>query len=361
MKRIAIVSVADQRHMTMISVYTDLLDKNNVEYDIICIDRYGDGVGNYNKCRVYQYEFFDNGKSSKKEKAVQFVRFSRFCIKTIKRNKYDFLVIWNENTAALLALFLRYHYKGRYCVNIRDVDFMKNTILRMGCKMAIENSAFSTTPTPQMINYPPNYFYTLVLSSNNKILRECNPRNCLNTDDPIRISFIGKIRFDQANMFLIDALKNDSRFVLQFFGAGSEKYKPYIDNNDIRNVVLVGKYMPEETPKFLEKTDIIHAFYGTHYHNYKISAPIKFGYAPGLNIPALVTRDTYLDSVGSKYGFTFSIDETDDRFKLADSIYKWYRSLDFDDFKRGCQEYCTYVDTVNKSFEDTCIKYMGLD
>ena len=361
MSRIAIVSVADQRHMTMISLYTDLFDSLGIDYDIICIDRYGEGTGNYNKCRIYQYEFIDEGRSSKKKKALQFIKFACYCIKIIEKQKYDFLVIWNENTAALLSVYLKIKYKKKYCINIRDVDFMKNAIVRYGCNLAINNSAFSTTPTPNMIDFPKNYSYTLVLSSNNKILKECNPRDGLNTEEPIRVSFIGKVRFTEPDMFLINALKNDPRFVLQFFGAGSEKYEQYIEDNGINNVLLVGRYMPEETAHFLEKSDIIHSYYGTHYHNYKISAPIKFGYAPGLNIPALVTKDTYLDTVGSKYGFTLAIDESEDIDGLADRIYNWYRSLNFETLRRGCQEYCQYVETVNNQFEETCIKHMKLN
>lgn len=355
MKKVAIVSVADQRNISLISLYTELFSRVNIIYDIICIDRYGE-KNNYNTCRVYQYSVNQKMDGNKLKKLYYFLQFGEYAKKILRENHYDFVVVWNENTAALLSSYLRIEYKNRYCVNIRDYDYRSRPLIKWRCEEAVRASAFSTVVSPMMINVVNGYSCTLVMSHNKKILKEIPPRNCLRIEFPIRISFIGKIRTFEADRYLMNAFANDSRFILQFIGEDSWKHEDYIKNNCIKNVKLIKEFPPEDTKKYLEITDIIDVHYGENFPNIKWFAPIKFGYAVRLNIPILVTRDTYMEEVGRKYGFAFSIDSRLPNKSLANQIYEWYTGLDFEVLKNGCKAYCDYVDAVNMNFEKVCLQ-----
>ena len=355
MKKIAIISVADRRHMTMVSAYTDLFDRDGIAYDVICMDRYGETVAG-NEDKLYAFSFADNMKSSKKKKLIMFLRFLLYAVRIIRREKYGFLVIWNENTAALFAPFLALLYAKKYCVNQRDIDFMARPLVtRLYC-FAVKRSAYSTSCAPYTVeNVPKGYPYVKLVSKNNGIIAKCVKRDGITHATPIVVSFIGKVRFRSADRELIDALANDERFELRFIGAGSEMHRDYIEEKGVRNAKLVGRYLPEETVEFLDQADILDGYYGTDFPFYQHFAPIRFGYAPALNIPIIVTSGTFMDEVGSQYGFSFAVNKAS-LATLADDLYRWYTQLDFAQFAKGCAAYCAGVDETNRRFEETCIR-----
>lgn len=72
-------------------------------------------------------------------------------------------------------------------------------------------------------------------------------------DSCIRISFIGNVRYYNLNIKLLDLLKNDERFRIQFYGTESEKIRDYCVTNGIRNVDFEGRFPFEKTAFFTKK------------------------------------------------------------------------------------------------------------
>ena len=341
MERIAIVSVGDYRHISMISKYTEFFDKNNIDYDILCTDRYEGTVFPTANIKAYSCK----NLISKREKLRMFLSFYRWASKIIEQENYDFLVIWNENTAPLFAPLLLTKYRHHYCVNIRDVDFLKQKVVNVVRKWVISNSFFSTYCSTAKLDFPKGYPYVLMRSINMKILQDTSPRNeFCKPGEKIRIVNIGKIRFPMANKRIIEALGNDDRFELLFIGAGSEKLESY--KKKYNNITLIGAYLPEETAKYLENADIINSYFGTTVLGYERMTSIRFSYGPYLHVPVLVGKGTEMASEGDKYGFIYAVDETDE--SLGDNLYNWYHSLDFAQFEAGCQR---YLDDLKKSDE----------
>ena len=340
--KIAIVSVGDYRHISMISKYTEYFDSNGIEYEILCTDRYEGTVYPSSNIKAYPC----NNLKSKKDKLRMFLSFYKWVSRIIKKEKYDFLVIWNENTAPLFAPLLLTKYRHRYCVNIRDVDFLNQKAVNVIRKTVIENSAFSTYCSTAKLDFPKDYPYVLMRSINMKILQDTTPRTELQkTGDRIRIVNIGKIRFPMANKRIIEALGNDNRFELLFIGAGSEKLESYKEKYD--NITLIGAYLPEDTAKYLADADIINSYFGTTVLGFERMTSIRFSYGPYLHIPVLVGKGTEMASEGGKYGFIYAVDETDE--SLGDNLFNWYHSLDFTKFEAGCQR---YLDDLKKSDEN---------
>lgn len=352
--KIGIVGVCDQRHMSLISLYTELFDRLDYDYELICVDRYGDRESVYNKCPTYICPFSIKSNTSRSHKLVDFLRFSFFASKQIKQAEYDYLVVWNENTIVLLANILLGKYRGRYCVNIRDNDYKWPVLLNMIRKRVIENSSFTTVPSPALIgSFPVGYPHDLVISLNNKVIKDCEPKRSLRSPtEPLRISFIGKIRFFQQDEYLMKAFGNDKRFILQFIGAGSEQYRNYIEEHGFKNIVLHEKFSVEKTSEFLNCTDVMAIHYGDVGD---IALPIKFSYGPSLYFPNIVTKNTHMADIGVPGGFCFEVDDNLNPKDFADQFFNWYRNLDFSDFCNSCDEYCNWVQSVNQKFEQKCL------
>lgn len=339
--KIAIVSVGDYRHISMISKYTEFFDQNMIEYDILCTDRYEGTV--YPSLNIKAFPCKDH--KSKKEKLKMFLAFYKWASGHIKKEKYDFLVIWNENTAPLFAPLLLAKYRHRYCVNIRDVDFLNQKALNVVRERVIRNSAFSTYCSTAKLDFPKGYSYVLMRSINMKILQDTTPRAGLRKPgEKIRIVNIGKIRFPMANKRIIEALGNDDRFELLFIGAGSEKLESYKEKYN--NITLIGAYLPEDTAKYLENADVINSYFGSTVLGYERMTSIRFSYGPYMRIPVLVGEGTEMESEGNKYGFIYGVKYDDKPF--ADDLYEWYHGLDFERFDAGCQR---YLDDLKKSDE----------
>lgn len=340
---IAIVSTGDYRHISMISKYTEYFDSHHIEYDIICTDRYKGTV--YSSSNIKAYPCKD--LKTKKEKLGMFLAFYKWASRIITQEKYDFLVIWNENTAPLFAPLLLTKYRHRYCVNIRDVDFLNQKTLNNVRGWVIKNSAFSTYCSTARLDFPKGYPYVLMRSINMKILQDTTPRTGFRRPgEKIRIVNIGKIRFPMANRRIIEALGNDDRFELLFIGAGSEKLESYKEKYN--NITLIGAYLPEETAKYLELADIINSFFGSSVLGYERMTSIRFSYGPYLHIPVLIGKGTEMESEGNKYGFVYSV--TYDNEPIADNLYEWYHSLNFAEFSKGCEKYLEDLNASDINF-----------
>ncbi|NLE24619.1 MAG: glycosyltransferase family 4 protein [Clostridiaceae bacterium] len=341
--KIAIVSVGDYRHISMISKYTEYFDKNNIDYDILCTDRYEGTVYPSSNIKAYPCK----NVKRKNEKLRMFLSFYKWASRIIKNEKYDFLVIWNENTAPLFAPLLLTKYRHRYCVNIRDVDFLNQKAVNVVRARVIRNSAFSTYCSTAKLDFPKGYPYVLMRSINMKILQETTPRTEFRKPgEKIRIVNIGKIRFPMANKRIIEALGNDERFELLFIGAGSEKLESYKEKYN--NITLIGAYLPEDTAKYLAEADIINSYFGSTVLGFERMTSIRFSYGPYLHIPVLVGEGTEMEHEGNKYGFIYAVGEGDTSF--SDDLYRWYCNLDYNTFAHGCRRYLADIDETDRHF-----------
>lgn len=347
--KIGIISIGDYRHITLISKYTSYFEENRIPYDVICTDRYTDPI---EKDNVFQYAM--PSTKSKLDKVKSFIAFKRWAQRLIVQNHYDFLVIWNENTALLFSDFLLRKFKGRYCVNIRDVDFLNQTILNVIRGKVITNSSFSTYCSKARLEFPKGYNYVLMRSMNLDVLKHVKKRETIRSEsEPIRIVFVGKVRFFDADKELIQAFGNDRRYEVWYIGAGSENLE-YL-KEQYNNLFLVGKYTPDETAKYLEMADVINSYFGTKVLGYERMSSIRFSYAPYIHVPVIVGTNTNMEEEGKTYGFAYGFGAVECGNE-ADAFYKWYRNIDSPKFIEGCEKYCSDIYETDLIFYETLAK-----
>lgn len=354
-KKVLVLSVADKRHMTMVAPYEEFFAKNNIPYDIIRINRYNptNEVLHYKEglSEVYEFPFVKSTSNSKISKLIPFLKFRQFAKEIIKNKRYDFYVIWNENTA-LLFFDLLLRCRNNYCLNVRDVPEIPLT--KKIYNILINNSFFTTLPTPAKIFNNDEKIITLY-NRDVKILSRMSPKSGFkHKDEKINIVYMGFYAIaSRTHERIAKVFANDDRYNLFFYGDGFDShFKEFIDKENIRNVFVGGAFTYEKTSEYLNEADIINSFYDNFDTNIslKYSAGIKVSYTPMLYIPAFTDDNTSWAGISKNYNFSYVV-ENNDITNLPDKLYEWYHSLDFDSFKKRCNDFNFIVDeSRNKVF-----------
>ncbi len=356
--RACLVSTASPIHMVMSSLYTDFFDKNAIEYDLLYIDAYHEKIVTTAK-KTYKIEFTRNNKF---DVASAWFRFRKMVKRVFNTQKYDFVVVWNENTAALLFDILEKKYQGRYCVNVRDLFVGQKRILYPFLYRAIGSSSFTTVSSKKYLeDMPKNYNNYLVIHSLNIQTMEKTNEEIAKIGhiegDKIRILYIGKIRFIKQLELFIQSIKNNNRFELVVAGQGSEQISEFLLTNKIENVKTIGRFPKEETAQILAKADVIYNLYGIEDINLRYALSNKLYYAIWLNIPILVYKDTYMFEESNRCGIGFAIDEPDN-IPFAEKFEKWYEHLDMITIKQQCDNYIFEAIESQKKLHEEIKKYI---
>ena len=157
--KVAILSAVNIRHMSLITLYTDILKKNNIEYDIIYMDKYNEDE--LFDCNTkYRYVNIVNRKAFKPIKVLKYLMFIPYAKKILKKNKYDFIIVWNDVAIFMFADILRKMYPQKYCLNVRDNMYYDIRWLNRRYAKSFKKAAFVTVSSkgfldilPQGIDY----------------------------------------------------------------------------------------------------------------------------------------------------------------------------------------------------------------
>lgn len=353
MKKICILSAVNIRHMSLVSLYTDLLRQNNMDFDLVYMDKYGEEeeftcskIYRYiNITRKYQPKLF----SIRILNIHKYLSFIPFAKKVIVENNYDFIIVWGEIAALLFADFLSSKYKGKYCLNIRDYCFNKIRYVNNRLVQAIDSAVFTTISSDGFRKFLPKRDYLMVHSLNTTVLKSCNPRNQLATD-PISIGFVGYVRFFEVNRKILDIFKNDDRFKICFYGSMANVLKEYALKNNIRNVDFVDSFPVRKTAEYLSKIDLMNNLYGHGVISLDTALSIKLYHSVYNRIPVLVCPGTYGEEIVNQYHIGYVIKEYSENLK--EKLYQWYKNLDFDYFDTGCKKFLDKINSDNQRFVD---------
>lgn len=345
--RICIIGNMNLKHMSLLSHYTDFFDKNNIDYDFIYIDKYNiDEATNANK--VYKYQVKYTKETSRLKKIISIFPFRDFVKDILKQNNYDYIIVWRTETGIALFDILE-KYKNKYFLNIRDYCYEQNKLFFIIVSRLVKNSKITTISSKGFYKFLPTYNYQMIHSLNEQLLNKMESKTRLKeVTERINICSIGYIRFIDQDKKLLDQLGNDSRYLLQFFGEGSDILKKYANEKNIKNVEFTSGFDIEDTVDLLRNADVINNLYG--YGNLALDTAIstRYYYSLYMNIPIIVYKDTYMERISSQVqAFSVSKKYTN----LADSFYKWYHSLEFTELKQYCDTQITDITNENKKFK----------
>ncbi len=357
MKKIAILSAVNIKHMSLISLYTDLLKEHGVEYDIIYMDKYGEDEA-FDCSHKYRYVNTVKQGWPKIFKMIKYMMFLPYAARILNKNKYDFVIVWNDVAIFMFAGYLARKYKGKYCLNVRDNMGYEKKSRRRRFEKVFKNAAFATISSKGYLDFlPKGIDYIPVHSLNLSALEGMKVHTSTRRPpEPVSIGFIGYVRFFERNKKLLDVFANDSRFKLHYYGTKADVLKAYAEEKGILNTDFHDSFPVEDTKKYLEKIDIINNLYGNETVNLRKAVSIKFFHALYSRIPILVCPDTYVGEQAKQVGIGFEVDEINSEMK--ESLYSWYTSLNFEELDKNCAAYLNEVSRENAAFKETALKYL---
>lgn len=353
--KICILSVVNIKHMSGISPYLHYFKENNIEYDVIYIDKYFKPEKIEAK-NIYRFELKIDREWNRFKKIRMYYKFRSYAKSILKKNKYDFVITWGTETAFLFSDYLIRNLKNKYVVNIRDYARLDNKLKFKLMNELVKKSKFTTISSRGFEKFLPKFHYILMNSINYKIIDNCTRREGLmDINKPLRISFIGYVRFYDNDKKLLKSLSNDKRFIIQYFGIGSDVLRDFAITNNIENVEFLSSFDVEETGKLLEKADIINNLYGYNDMALDTAVSIKYHYALNLKLPIMVYKNTYMEEISKGIAFVF-----DDNYEdLGDRIYNWYHNIKFDEFNEICNKKIKVNELENLKFYNKLKESIG--
>lgn len=335
MKKVCILSTVEMSRMTLLSLYTEYLHAQGIEYDIICAKKNHKNNDPYAE-NIYEFDASKTAKSSVLAKVAHFWNMRSFAKKLFRENDYSFVIVWNQVTAFIFADILRKSFKNRFCVNIRDYHYDNFPFIKGRLKSVLNAAAFNTVSSNGFKRFLPKGEYLMIHSFNEGLLSGLNRNDALrNENEPIRILNIGQIRWCENIFPMIDALANDSRYEMHFVGTGSEAVEEYIKGKNITNVFTKGAFSPSETPVYLKDADVIFNLYGVGNLHVDTALSIKLYYAIYLGVPILTYEGTYMNELASEAGIAYTV-RPGEMSSFGDDFCNWYHALDKNEMDKKC-------------------------
>lgn len=320
------------------------------EYDIIYWNRHHVSEDSMGAERVFAYENSASEIDPKWKKLGGFIGFQHFCAKLLCDGAYDGVVLLHTNCAVMLCRVLMKFYRGRYILDIRDYSMEKNPVYYQIEKRLVQNSAVNFISSEGYREFLPDGDYYMVHNNNPIPLEErAEIRRARGQHRPIRISFIGLVRFFEQSEKLAASFQGDRRFHLNYFGKNAFHLRDFLSGKGYRDsLTFIDQFPPEQTTAFYQKTDIINNAYGNHSLSLDYAYSNKLYYAAGLGLPILVSPGTYMAKVVEKYGIGFIFDPEDP--EAPEKLYQYYVGIDWDAFDKRCQAFCEMVAEDDRRF-----------
>ena len=355
--KVCILSAVNIKHMSLITLYTEVMKRHGIEYDIIYMDKYGEDEPF--EC-AHKYRFVNVIEQSlpRPVKAAKYMKFLGYAKKILNREKYDFVIVWNDVAIFMFADYLARKYKGKYCLNVRDNMKYDKKLFQARYAKEFRNAAFCTTSSLGYLTFlPKDIDYVPVHSFNLTALKGMQVHTAIRKEgEPIRIGFVGYVRFFERNKKLLKTFANDPRFELHYYGKKADVLREFAEAEGITNTAFHDSFPVERTAEFMEKVDIINNLYGNETLNLRTAISIKFFHALYARVPILVCENTYVGELAKELGVGFEVPEIDET--LPDRLYGWYRELDFAAMEQNCQGHLDKAVEENQKFEELFLSYV---
>ena len=153
--RIGLLIPANLYFAPYVKIYTTILDALQVNYDLIYFDKKG-----LNEPAAHRFSLPMDATASQWKRLVNYIRYSCFLRKTIKREAYDKLIVFGPQIGIFLYGFLKKHYRHRFILDYRDLSIEQRFKKRYEALLKI--SSFNVISSPGFKRcLPENFDYIL--------------------------------------------------------------------------------------------------------------------------------------------------------------------------------------------------------
>lgn len=349
--KIAIVTPNNLWVSPYIQIYTHLLNKIGVGYDIISWNR----EGREEDCIQYNFQ-----PKSRNPLVLLWAynKYASFVKKTVKQNGYDRLIVFTPQSAIFLKNFLEKDFKGKYIFDYRDLSLEQKSYFKGAFLKILQNSYANVISSPGFKKYLPSGF-DYILSHNfdvdfvkQAINRDIQPLY----KDEISVLTIGAIRTD-LNPEVIDALGNTKGVKLSFVGKGpaSQKLEKYAKEKGVKNICFKGFYHKNEEADIINGSNFINIFY-PQIPSHITAVSNRFYNSLIFKRPMLVTKNSTQGDYAEKYNVGLAVENCNNLPKV---MWDYLNNLDYPTYCYNCnhlleellKDYEKWVEVVNKFTE----------
>lgn len=310
------------------------------DYDVIYWNRSGiDEQVSAKRVFSYRHSLVNNTLGFSLEKIQGYCGFRKFATRQIGAQEYDLIVALTTNVGVLLGSVLQKDYLGRYIVDVRDYWHDYNKYYRYLERKLLKNALQVVVSSPAYGSFIPCDSYIIMhnmpyLEPENKAVFRARP---LRDEGPIRVVCVGAAKNMENDKRVIQQFANDNRFTLTFIGQGYDELDGYCSEISANNIKVEGYFKPSETLDKYQNADMVLSMYGNHtpYYDYALSNKLYF--AAQLGLPIIVSSDTYMAEIVSKYHFGIPFDV--EASNQCDRVYDYYDSLNRKSLNLSCDSF----------------------
>ncbi len=330
---ISLIFCGDLKYCPYIKRYTDRLDAYKIEYKVYFWNR-----SSFVMRLPKNYEYFNLNSSLKKNKALKifdFIKFRKWVINLIKKDKPKKVIFLSTLTGVLLGKYCINH-KINYSFDIRDYSYEHIRLFYKIEKKVIEKSVFTCISSKGFEDFLPKHNYVLAHNFNRN---DCANKHIFKKrNGPIILTWNGVIRYFDFQKEYINKLQNDERFKLYYHGDGPdyEELKEYVKKNNINNVFLTGPYDNTEKEELLSNSCILNNCYGyLNNPGNKLKYAISNRFYDGLiyHIPQLVEIEGFKTNLVLKLNIGINLELTNN---FANDLFNYYQTIDENKFNESC-------------------------
>ena len=349
--KILLIGFTKIRYMPYMHFYLDQIDLTAHDVHVLFWNRDKKKDDKINEHITYhELTYYQEDEVAKINKIKGFLIYRSFALKTLKKGKFDFVIVMHSLPGILIERYLLRNFSGKYIFDYRDQTYEKFSVFRKCVDRLVENSyaTFVSSDAFRKILPSVEKIYTSHNFINDSLLHRYKMTE--KNSSPIRIAFWGFIRHEGINKQIISSLANDERFELHYYGreqATAIALKKHAAAIGARNIFFHGEYQPEDRYSFAKETDIIHNIYSNTEPPFTVNA-MGNKYYDGLIfcLPQLCITGSFMGDAVMSANIGLACDPYQSDF--ADNVWAYYQDLEIDLFSSNCEK---ELDRVMKEHE----------
>ncbi len=313
-----------------ITIYTELLQRLNIEYNIISWNR--DGHENND----IQYEYCIKSRN-RVSLTIAYWKFARFVRKKLQTICYDKVIVFTPQSAIFLSRYLKRRYPQKYVFDFRDLSIEQKKLFKRPFKRVLRYSYINVISSTGFLKYLPTGF-KYILSHNFNIN---DAKNAVESREkvivkrkPIEVLTIGGIRDYESNAEVINELVNRDDIVVKFVGKGpsASDLMELSTNLLAKNIYFEGYYPKEKEKEYILDSTFLNIYYPRKpSHDSALSN--RFYNSLIYKRPMITTKDTTQGNYTSKYNIGIAINNCDN---LAQELMRYLDKFDPISYEKSC-------------------------
>lgn len=278
--------------------------KDTVQLEVITWDRNNEYKGNQTGFHVYKKA---SAYGNRVQKFINMWGYYRFCRLLILQMKPDVVIASHWNNLLMLPKLNR---KSQMLI-YENLDMPSGPFFIRMCTSRLEKLKMREV---DLTVHASRFFVSQYPSDYSQIVLENKPtfkivaRESHESSFPIRVAFIGNLRYYDILKNLLEALRDDKRFQLFFHGNGPAQNQLEKLAGGASNIFFTGRYAYEDVPRLYEQTDLVWAAYPNKDFNVKFAISNKFHESVMLGVPAVYSVRTSLGEYAAQQNIGLLVD-----------------------------------------------------